>query len=727
VTAVNLKQKTVLFVTLIVAALLFIYVVFSNYYVRQQENQFFASRLSTVALISQEFGEFFSRGSDRLIMIAELPGLVYSLQTLDESRQGKQIPAWTTLHYLVYESDVFSNGIFLVSKEGKVLWNDPPDVSLLNTPYPAFSEIAWTRGQGTESGATFTLWKGPAGAEVLLSTPLNDDEGNLVATLVGAIPVSHPSIHAILERNLGGFGDAHLMDAAGRIIASTDAAMEFRTLGYWEGVSQIWKPSILTYNDALSGDTIVAAARIVGSPWTVAIDRNAAEAMAGIQNLKWLLTGFGFVFTLVAMSSLLFILRSFTKPIEMLTADARRIGNGDLSGGFTLDRNDEIGVLAKSLDDMKFKLRSSYELLMRSEKMALMGQIVSGLAHELNNPLTIVIGNVQLMRMREHNEKNLQALARVQDGAERASKIVKNLLTFARQEKPERKQTDINAILTKTLDLRVYELKVSNIEVSSDLQAGLPQTMADPHQLQQAFLNLIVNAEQAMIEAHGKGLLRIKSRLEGDRILITFSDDGPGIPIETINRIFEPFFTTKPVGKGTGLGLSICQGIVLEHGGKIDVDSNVGRGTTFIVELPVRRLAQADDTPQPAISKSRVTRKKILVVEDEVQIRDLLVDVMKGQGHSVDTVGNGKLALEMIDRTAYDLILTDVKMPELSGRELYASIKRRGSALEQRVVFVTGDLMNAETMQFVESTGRSWLGKPFDIDSISKTVADCLQ
>jgi two-component system NtrC family sensor kinase len=200
-----------------------------------------------------------------------------------------------------------------------------------------------------------------------------------------------------------------------------------------------------------------------------------------------------------------------------------------------------------------------------------------------------------LMMMRELNEKNVQSLTRIKDGAERASKIVRNLLTFARQEKSERKPTDVNVILRKALELRAYELKVSNIEVSTDLASDLAETMADPHQLQQVFLNLIVNAEQAMIEAHGKGLLRLSTRSEAGKVLIFFSDDGPGIARENQRRIFEPFFTTKPVGKGTGLGLSICQAIIGEHGGRIDVESTVGRGTTFIIEIPVHRWA-----PQPS-------------------------------------------------------------------------------------------------------------------------------
>jgi signal transduction histidine kinase len=723
----NLSQKAWFFVAVSVAALLLVYIVFSNYYFREQEGELLNGRIGTAAMMSQEFHELFDRGVDRLKMMASLPALVYGLQELEANREGQQISAWTTLHYLVYENDVFLNGIFLVDRGGRILWSEPTDVDLLGTSYPGYTETQAQGARDEESNATFTLRRDPGDSEFLISVPVTDDDGGLVATLIGAIPVDHETVRNILQRNPNGHGAAHLLDDSGRVVSTTDPARAFQVVDYWKIIANLSDAVVTRFEDTHSDDAIVAAAPIIGSPWTIATDQKASEALADIEQLKGLLIGFGLVFTMFAMGSLLFILRSFTKPVEMLTDAARRIGGGDLSVGFNLDRNDELGVLARSLDEMQKKLKSSYELLMRSEKMALMGQVVAGLAHELNNPLTIVIGNIQMMQMREHNEKNQQALTRVKDGADRASRIVKNLLTYARQEKPERKQTDVNTIITKTLDLRVYELKVSNIDVSLDLHAGLPKTMADPHQLQQVFLNLIVNAEQAMIEAHGKGSLHIRTQSEGERILITFSDNGPGIPEDRLHRIFEPFFTTKSVGKGTGLGLSICQGIILEHGGKIDVDSTVGRGTTFLVELPVQRSTPAA-APQAGAGnhKTVINQKKILVVEEEVQIRDLLVDVLKGQGHNVDTVSTGSRALELIGRTSYDLILTDVTMPEISGQELYASIQQHAPDLESRVVFLTGDLMNTETVRFLESTGRAWLGKPFDIEALRRTVAESL-
>ena len=590
-----------------------------------------------------------------------------------------------------------------------MLWSEPPDQDLIETKFHKFDEIA----RRLESGADvlFLLSDDSSGVDLLVVSPLTNPDGRIVGLLIGSIPDSHPLIHDILRRNGPAHGTAQLVDQQSRrVIASTDESRLLRPFEYPD-------PS----------KVLLVTEPAAPSPWVIVTDQNAAEAYAGINSLKALLTAFGIVFILIAMGSLMFMLRSFSRPVEVLTAAARRIADGDLNGSFTLERADEIGVLSKTLDDMKMKLKSSYDLLLHSEKMALMGQVVAGIAHELNNPLTIVIGNIQLMMTRELNEKNVQSLTRIKDGAERASKIVKNLLTFARQEKPERKPTDVNLVLKKTLELRAYELKVSNIEVSTDLSPDLRDTMADPHQLQQVFLNLIVNAEQAMIEAHGKGLLRLSTRSEPGKILIFISDDGPGIPRENLQRIFEPFFTTKPVGKGTGLGLSICQAIIGEHGGRIDVESTVGRGTTFIIELPVQRWLPVQPPAEPAPARVPVVRRRtVLVVEDEPQIRQLFEDVIGGAGHIARTAADGRAALDLIDQQNFDLIISDVKMPELSGQEFYAALKRKGAALERRLIFVTGDLMNAETLRFVESSGCPWLSKPFDIAAITRTISDCL-
>ena len=722
----NLKQRTLFFVALSVTGLLVMYLGFSNYYVHQQEKQILDGRLESTRTVAREFDEFFSRGVTRLDMISQLPGLAYGLHTLEADREGKQIPAWTTLHYLSYHSDVFTNGIYLLNKQGQVLWSEPPDVDLLETRYEPFPNLL-NLMTGDNSEVALSTWKKPDRIDILVSSRIRDDNGEFVGMLVGVIPTDHPQVQAILDRKPSGNVIAQLVDGNGTVVASTNSTRQSKKLAYWRPPSRPdgFAVGREKFDSKESVAATAALASALSSPaWAVSMDQDAGEALSPISGLKWLLAGFGFVIMVIAVCSLLFILRSFTKPVESLTKAARQIAEGDLEVRFSLDRSDEIGELAKTLDDMKTKVKSSYDMLLASEKMALMGQIVAGIAHELNNPLTIVLGNTQLLLMRRHEEDDVRALKKVGESAERASRIVRNLLSFARHEDPERKMTDINAVITKTLELHGYELKVRDISVELDLQRNLPLTMTDASQIQQVFLNLIVNAEHAMIDANGKGRLHIRSRTEDAAIVVEFSDDGPGISHEHIRRIFEPFFTTKAVGKGTGLGLSICQNIIQEHGGRIDVKSEPGSGTTFILKIPVQNPTKAEEVLPSVSQESRPVRKRILVVEDDASIRQLIGEVLNSEGHHVDMVDNGVAAMLSIQQHQYDLIFSDIKMPEWSGIDLFNDLKRQGRGLERRIVFVTGDLLNPDTRHFLESTGCSWLGKPFDIAAVKRIAGE---
>ena len=226
--------------------------------------------------------------------------------------------------------------------------------------------------------------------------------------------------------------------------------------------------------------------------------------------------------------------------------------------------------------------------LLQREKLAAVGQLVSSVAHELNNPLAGIMAFSQLLLAdAPPSQEQLDALVTINNEARRAARIIRNLLFFARERPPERSPTDLNRVLLDTLELRRYALRADQIEVVTDLEPALPSALADAWQLQQVFLNLLTNAEQALRDYDGPRRVTLRTRRAEDRLMASVEDTGPGIPAESADRIFEPFYTTKSVGEGTGLGLSITDGIVRAHGGEIRVESRPGAGATFIVELPL--------------------------------------------------------------------------------------------------------------------------------------------
>jgi two-component system, NtrC family, sensor kinase len=374
--------------------------------------------------------------------------------------------------------------------------------------------------------------------------------------------------------------------------------------------------------------------------------------------------------------------------------------------------------------------------LIQSEKLSAIGELISGIAHELNNPLTGVMGYSQLLQLRKDlDDRAKESLLKINNLALRCQKIVQNLLSFARKQKPERKFSDINEILEKTVELRIYELQVNNIEVSRELDRNLPKTIADAHQLQQVFLNVLTNAEQAMLEAHGKGRLKIRTHtdVQNARIVVEIADDGPGIPEAYLTRIFDPFFTTKEVGKGTGLGLSLSYGMIKEHGGDIYAQSRLGEGSTFFIELPIISRIQEESVlapelmPQALQFENLIRGKRILVVDDEKYILDFFVEVFLSLPMYVDTAGDGRAAMEKMMSTEYDLIVSDFKMPQMSGKELFSWIKENRPQLASRIIFVTGDTVSMDTRSFFEDNQNRYLAKPFKIEEVKEVIQQTLE
>ena len=363
--------------------------------------------------------------------------------------------------------------------------------------------------------------------------------------------------------------------------------------------------------------------------------------------------------------------------------------------------------------------------LLQTEKMAAVGQLVSGIAHELNNPLTSIMGYAQLLLSHGLNPAQFSEAGKVFHEAERARRIVKNLLYFARENEPERTRVNLNDIVERTLALRSYEMKVEDILIERDLEPGLPETMADPFQLQQVVLNLLINAEQALLQDRGKGVVRVRTRLaEGNRIAVEVSDDGPGIPREILSRIFDPFFTTKPSGLGTGLGLSIVYGIVKQHDGEVSVENLAAGGARFVVELPVIAI-QADNNTLaergPQLLGS-APKSRILVVEDEPTVAQLIVDVLREEGHQVEAVLESQEGLTRLSRARYDLVICDLRMPRLDGPAFYEALVHSGSSAQDRLMFITGDTLAPRTMKFLQSSRLSYLAKPFLVEELKLAV-----
>jgi signal transduction histidine kinase/CheY-like chemotaxis protein len=435
---------------------------------------------------------------------------------------------------------------------------------------------------------------------------------------------------------------------------------------------------------------------------------------AGRQALVDLLVAEGAV-----ASYLLRLRRADRSPIWVeITARADEIGTGGIRIEALLRDVSE----RRKLDDER---RDLHHQLLQTEKMAALGQTISGVAHELNNPLATILSWSERLAETTITDATLRrGIEIIHAESERAARIVRNLLTFARKRQTTRAMVDVNKVVRDTLALRSYEQRVTNIALIDALASGLPLIFADGHQLQQVLLNLVINAEQAMLSSHGRGALVVRSWFDAGRETVTLeiNDDGPGVPDDLQPKIFDPFFTTKDVGKGTGLGLTVAYAIVQEHGGRIRLESPPGRGASFFVELPVTGvtpLAAAAPSPEPFASGGSV-----LVVEDEAALAAAVTEALLDAGYVVERAADGEEALARVSASRFDAVICDVKMPRLDGKAFHLRLSASNPELARRVVFVTGDVAGTGAEQFLEQSGCRWLAKPFRLADLLRAVGD---
>lgn len=370
-------------------------------------------------------------------------------------------------------------------------------------------------------------------------------------------------------------------------------------------------------------------------------------------------------------------------------------------------------------------LRHTQEQLLQSEKMAAIGQLISGVAHELNNPLTAILGYSQLLSSGEFvNKAGGEYAEKIHKQARRTHRIVNNLLSFARQQKPERVPVHINQVLEDTLALREYDLRINNIQIHRALAPDLSLLSGDPHQLQQVFLNILNNAVDAILERSDRGDIWVRTAQEGDRLLVEVVDSGLGV--QDPHRVFDPFYTTKAVGKGTGLGLSICYGIITEHGGEVLVNNLPPRGAAFTIVLPVLPVAEParpESEPEDAALTGRV-----LLVDDEEAVLSLEKEILEARSLRVLTASSGKEALTLLTREHVDLVVTDLKMPgEVTGRGLYDWIRKHRPELLHRVVFTMSGAQGNGTVDFLRKTGVAYIQKPFEVRNFWSLIQKALR
>jgi two-component system NtrC family sensor kinase len=387
----------------------------------------------------------------------------------------------------------------------------------------------------------------------------------------------------------------------------------------------------------------------------------------------------------------------------------------------------EPGGLVFVLTDVSESRRMQQQLA-QSEKMSSLGQMISGTAHELNNPLSSVLGYAQLLQVQARgDEKTAHRLGLLQSEAERCQRIVQNLLAFARQRSPERKPLSVNEVIQSVVSLMGYQLRTSGITLITELDSSLPAVDADAHQLQQVFVNLLTNAMHA-IRAHAEsGRIRVITKRAPGGVAVEVHDDGPGIPEAIRSRIFDPFFTTKDEGKGTGLGLSIVYGIVTSHHGTIEALASEAGGACFRILFPDRRPHGEDCAGEVRqVVAAPVRPGRILIVDDEKALAQMLCEALERDGHQVVTADDGAEALRRLAEGEFDLVVSDVKMPGMDAWQFLARIDSDFPALKDRVLLTTGDTVNPDPEKLARERGLELVAKPFDIDDLRQRVRNRL-
>jgi CheY-like chemotaxis protein len=367
-------------------------------------------------------------------------------------------------------------------------------------------------------------------------------------------------------------------------------------------------------------------------------------------------------------------------------------------------------------------LRLQLDTALRNERLEVVASLIGGVAHELNNPLALLVGHATLLRRKAGDGPLADRADKIGQAAERCARIVRNFLGLARRQPADRKPIDLGGLVKETLEILAHGLRVDGIEVEAEIAPDLPRVPGDTDRLRQLLVYLVMNAEQALRRKDGGRRLRVcveRVSVPAGAVRVVVADNGPGVPVELREKIFEPLFSTRASGEGTGMGLPLCRGIVADHGGELRLEESE-EGCRFVFDLPLAAgSAPPSVTEGPAPSPGP---RAILVVDDEAELASLMCDTLELAGHHAESAANGAAALARLAVRRYDLVLSDIRMPEIDGPGLHRAVQERHPELARRFVFVTGDTLSPETATFIRGVGAPVVMKPFDLEDLVRTV-----
>lgn len=420
------------------------------------------------------------------------------------------------------------------------------------------------------------------------------------------------------------------------------------------------------------------------------------------------------------------------RRIEFVDAKGRKFWGADSSRLIEFNGEEVIVSNTRDLTEelaLADELAKQKELLFQNEKMSALGELLAGVAHELNNPLSVVVGHSLMLKEEVTDPDEMVRIDKISAAAERCAKIVKTFLAMARQQPSKIEQVDVGSVIETAADVVGYGNKSGDISITQDIPANLPLVAADADQLTQVIINLIINAEQALTSSGSGDHIHVSARSQPDAgmVEITIQDNGPGIPAAIRPRIFEPFFTTKEVGEGTGIGLAFCHRIILSHGGQIRLEKTDGSGSSFCITLP-SALGQRSEHHEPTQPVKTPTRHRALIVDDEVEVGELNAEILRKEGIEVDFVTSGEEAISRLGSTSYDVFLSDLNMPGVDGRQIYDALVTYFPKMLNKTAYITGDTMGPSSLGLLSESGLPYLEKPVSPaelrDLVGKLLAD---